>query len=172
MPDNVEVRTKLTVDAAASESTLGGLRKQFELTSQARDVTQAGMGFFGQTLSTMAGMYLPQVIHKTYEWGESFVDAARNEGKFRTAIAGLAATQQNISWDKANKQGKDFNDRLDEIAVNADTSAEDIKQAFTVMTEIGGGSAANLQKSAQAVEQMASVSRVLGIPVSATAREF
>jgi hypothetical protein len=167
-----EVKTKLVVEDAGGSSVIQGLKKAFEQTSQAQQATQAGMGFFKSTLSMAVGSYLPQAIHKVEEFGASFIDAARNNGKYVGAMTGLIATMQNVPWDAAKSQSKELNEHLNQLALDQGRNADDLKGAFQVLTEIGGAGVENLEKSKGSIAQIAIMSRVLGGSAEGMAREY
>lgn len=172
MPEKVQVKTELTVDAGSAASTLGGLRKQFDLTNDARRATQEGMGFFKQSLSVMAGTYIPQLIHKARELGESFLNNAAEEKAQQRAMSGLISSMQGIPWDEAAEQSSELADHLDQIALRTSQVPDDIKSAFQLMEELGGATEENIQKSLGEVEKFAQISRVLGMSTSAIAQEY
>lgn len=172
MANNLEIKTKLTVDDAGSTGVLAGLKKSFEQTSQAQQATSAGMGFFKSTLAMAAGTYLPQAIGKIHEFGESFLDAARDEMSGRKAMAGMIATMQNVPWANASDQAANLAGQMDEIALNASRMPNDVKEAFQVMLEVGGATAENIEASKTHLTELTQVSRVLGMSTTSLAREY
>jgi hypothetical protein len=170
--DNLEVKTKLTVDDAGASGVLATLRKSFEQTSDAQKATQAGMGFFKTSLSMAAGTYIPQAIGKIREYGESFLDAARDEMSGRKAMAGMIATMQDVPWAQAADQASNLAEQMDTIALNASRMPDDVKEAFQVMLEVGGATAENIEASKQHLTELTQVSRVLGMSTTSLAREY
>jgi hypothetical protein len=170
--DNLEVKTKLTVETANGDSALKRLQESFEATSSAQTAAQTGMGFFKQSLAMAAGTYIPQAIHQLREFGSSFLEAAGAEAQGQRAMAGMIATMQNVPWVNAAAQSAQLSDQMDAIALKASRMPDDVKDAFQVMLEVGGATSDNIGAATKHVEELSQVSRVLGMSTSALAREF
>jgi hypothetical protein len=170
--DNLEVKTRLTVDAGQADSTLHKLQASFDSTSKAQEATQASLGFLGSTFAMAAGTYLPMAISKVHAFGESFLEAARGEMAGQKAMAGLISTMQDIPWAHAAQQSAALSENLDEISMRASRMPDDVKDAFNTMIEIGGATSENIAAATKHVEELAQVSRVLGMSTSSLAREF
>jgi hypothetical protein len=170
--DNLEIKTKLTVDAGQSSSVLTGLKDQFNAVSSAQEATHATLGFFGTSLSMAAGTIIPQAIHKMVEFGHSFVDAARDEMAGQKSMAGMIATMQNIPWKHAVEQSAALSDEMDNIALSASRMPDDVKDAFSTMIEVGGATEASIESAKIHVGQLAQISRVLGTDTRSTAQEY
>lgn len=171
MADTV-VKTKLVVDDEGSTATLAGLKAQFGQLSGARDHTQKGMEWLSSTLSTMAGVHLPNVIGRMFAFSKSLLDAAAAGDADDQALAGMIATMQSIPWTHARAQAEGLGDDLDDIAMRTSQLTGDIGAAFSALVEIGGASEEALAKSKRDLEQMAVVANVLGKPTAQIAQEF
>ena len=66
-----EVKAKLTLEDAAS-GTLDRIKSGFGELYSSETKAQGGMDVLKQTMSTMAGVYLPQLTRATIAWGKSF----------------------------------------------------------------------------------------------------
>lgn len=214
MANQVEVKTKLTVDAGEATSVLQRMRESFNHVSQARDTTQSGltqikgsfsavgaavslplqllrnfkgslgevaaanhgaaqsMTVFKTTLATAFGSGLMSAVHSIEGYTHSLIDAAREESGWQKSMAGLISMTQDVPWAHAKQQAAGLADELDDIAMSTSRLPGDIKDAFTVMSEVGSASAENLDAAKKRVGELAQVARVTGIPVANLAKEF
>lgn len=166
------VRTKLVVDDAGAASTLNGLRSQFASLSGARDHTQKGFQWLSNTLSTMAGVHLPNVARRMYDFASSMLTAAAQADAGDQALAGMIATMQDATWGQAREQAEAIGDELDALAMKSGQAMDDLGAAFQSMVEIGGATTEAIAESKRQLAQMATVANVLGKPTAMIAQEF
>ncbi len=172
MAEQVDIKTRLLLQADAAKKTIGELRKEFAALSESRETVQKGMGFLGQTLSTMAGVYLPQAARGVRDFGMSFVEAATKSTETDQALAGMITTIQDLPWDASMKQAEAWGDRIDAIALSTQQATDDVRAAFKALATAGGSTSGALEQSASDLTKLATVANVLGLQTSEIANQW
>lgn len=167
----VEVKTKLTLDDLAS-SVLDRIKQGFGTVDDARDAAQQGMGFFGQTLSTLAAVHGPAAIRSMIGFGKSFIDAARDGDSADQALGGLIATMQDIPWARARAEAEELGDWIDEMGIQSGQAIGDVEGAFLGLLEITGATSEGVADAKDKVAQMVPIANVLGKSTAMIAQEY
>lgn len=166
-----EVKAKLTLEDAAS-GTLDRIKSGFGELYSSETKAQGGMDVLKQTMSTMAGAYLPQLTRATIAWGKSFVEAAAGGYSDDSAVAALISSVQDIPWDEAAVRASNYGDELDRIAIRTGVANDSIGSGFQKLLEIHGASADGVARARGEIDQLATISSKLNMPLEQATQEI
>lgn len=166
-----EIKAKLTLEDAAS-STLNRIKSGFgELVSSEKQAN-AGMSALKQTFSTMAGVYLPQLTRETIAWGKSFATAASGDQSDENAMSALISAIQDVPWEEAQDRAAAYGNELDSLAIRTGVATDTVNAGFTKLLEIHGATAEGVARSRGEIDQLATISSKLNIPLEAATQEI
>ncbi len=165
-----EIKARLTLEDAASK-TLDRIKSGFSDVVKSEDAANEAAGMLKQTLSTMAGVYLPQLIGKAHEFGKSFITAAAGGLADDAAIASLSSAVQDIPWAQAIEDAGSYGDALDRIAISTGVANEQLGNSFQKLVEINGATEAGIRRAQGEVEQLSIIATRMNMPLETAAQE-
>ena len=166
-----EVKAKLTLEDAASK-TLDRIKSGFGELYGAEKQAQGGMDMLKQTISTMAGVYLPQLTRQTIAWGKSFATAAAGDQADENAMAALMASVQNVPFEEASSRASAYGAELDRLAISSGVATDAVNSGFTKLLEIHGATTEGVARSRGEIAQLATISSKLNIPLEVATQEI
>ncbi len=167
----VEVKTKLTLDDAASAS-LSHLREGFEELHESSQQTQEGLTAMKLVLTELATRAFEVGIDKAKEFGESLIEAASGGQQVQQRIAGMTAAVQGTDWDTAKESAVGYFEKVQDIAIETRQPIEDVEAGYARLVEIQGATPEGLGKSLEQTREMAKVANVLGTSVETIGGQF
>jgi len=167
----VDVKARLVLEDAA-ESALDQLKAGFSDLTEETEKTNQGMGFIGQTMSTMAAVYLPQLIGKVYEFATGLLDASRAADSADQALAGFISVVQDRPFDQARADAEALTDTIENMAIKIGQPVDEVKAAFMSLIELSGASEEGVAKASDQIGDMAVIANVLGKNTEQIAQEF
>ncbi len=169
---DVEVRTKLKLVDETS-SALDKIQQEFKQTDAAQKQAQGGFSEFGhQFAAQFAAINLAPTVGRIAEFGKGLFRAGVDGQQADKAIAGMIATSQGGSWERAIGLGETYGDMLDTIALNAGAAGEGVEAAFQKAIELGGASEKGIDAAFKSVTGLSKISNVLGKSTALLSQEY
>ncbi len=165
-----EIKAKLTLEDAASR-TLDRIKGGFADVVRGESQANEGASMLKQTLATMAGVHLPNLVRGAVDFGKSFATAAAAGFSDDSAIAALSSAVQDIPWEQAITDASGYGDELDRIAISTGVVNEALGNSFQKLVEINGATSDGIQRSQGQIEQLSIIASRLNIPLESAAQE-
>jgi hypothetical protein len=166
-----EVKARLTLEDAASK-TIDKVKSGFGELLNSEKAAQEGMSGIKQALSTMAGVYLPQLTRQAYEFGKGFLTAASHGYADDAAIAALSSTVQGIPWEEAIGAAGRYGDELDKLGIQNGVLNESLGNGFQRLLEINGATADGVARSRGEIAQLAVIADRTGLSLEGASQEI
>ncbi len=166
----VDVRGRLVLDDETS-GTLGKIRKGFDQTHQAQQHVQASMGFIKTAGAMAIGSVIVPMAQHVWHTAEGFVHAARESMQFQTGMTGLIAAVQGVGFDRAREGAVGLEESIERIGVKSGVAIEQIVPGFERMLEINGATEEGMRRTVATTENLATISRTLGLNMETTSVE-
>lgn len=167
----VEVKAKLTLDDAAIGA-LSRIKRGFATAGEASTKASGAMGFFKQTLSTIAAVNFVPAIQGLAKFASGFIDAAANARDADQAIAGMITSTQDLSWEASHREAMRLGDEIDGIAISIGQNIGEVRGAFGDLLMFTGATADGTAKARTQIEQLTTIANVLGMNTRAVSMEF
>lgn len=167
----VDVKARLVLEDAA-QGALDSLKEGFTDLLGATEQTNEGMGFIGQTMSTMAAVHLPALIGKVYEFSTSLLDASRAADSADQALGGFISVVQDRPFAQARAEAEQLTDTIENMAIKIGQPVGEVKGAFMSLIELTGASEEGVASATAQIEDMTVIANVLGKNTQQIAQEF
>lgn len=167
----VEVKTKLTLDDAAS-SALERIKRGFGDAESASKGASGAMGFFKSTLSTIAAVNFMPAIQGLTRFAMGFVEAAAGARDADQAVGGLITAVQGLPWNEAIGQAMKLGDEVDNMAVSIGQNLDEVRGAFGDLLLFTGGTVDGVAKAKEQITQLTTIANVMGMNTRSIATEF
>lgn len=169
---NVEIKTKLTLDDAASK-TLERLKGGFQSTAKEADAAKSKATSFATDFATtlLAVNFMP-MLTGLKNIATELLGVVSGTYEFQQNVAGMIAGMQGIPWAEAREQAEGFESDLGEMAVNIGQSQDDINTGFMNMVNMMGGTSEAFTQAKGNIENMAVIASVTGMSVTDLGQSF
>lgn len=167
----VDVKARLVVEDAAS-GVLGTIRQGFDQLLGSSEQATQGMGFFQQSMASLTGNYLPQLVRGVTGYATSLLDAARAGDSADQALGGFIAAVQGKPFAEARKEAEQLGDVLDNMAITAGQPIGEVGDAFTKLVEITGATSEGIELATQQMQGLVTIANVLGKNTGAISQEY